>query len=273
MQSKRHALGQHFLKNEAIAQQIAQTILQQSVLNRCSTLLEIGPGKGALTFPILKQWPIDSELRQFCLVERDLQFVQDWKSYQDRYSFLNVQEGDFLKLEPQKWMGEGSLAVVSNLPYSVGTAILLRLVEAFEKIPVMVLMFQAEVAQRIRAEAHAKARGSLSLWIQNRWDVQKLVSVPPLCFSPPPQVDSEVLLLTRRRVPQIVFEPSHEGEWQSFLKICFSHQRKMLRSYLPWKEALRQSGVEGTKRAEALDWEEWRQLFQCVQHELQSIAR
>ena len=134
----------------------------------------------------------------------------------------------------------------------------------------MVLMFQAEVAARLRAEAGEKARGSLSLWIQNQWDVKKLLFVPPRAFSPPPEVNSEVVTLTRREVPRIQgsTDSALAPLWQSLLKVAFAHRRQMLRKVLKtsdlWRNALELSEVDGTKRAESLQWEEWDRLFQAV---------
>jgi 16S rRNA (adenine1518-N6/adenine1519-N6)-dimethyltransferase len=148
-----------------------------------------------------------------------------------------------------------SMGVVSNLPYSTGTAILDRL--AREEIPFMVLMFQAEVAQRLRAEPSTKAWGSLSIWLQNRWDVTRLCGVPPGAFSPPPDVDSEVVVLRRRAEPRVAVKS--EEAWEKLLKVSFAHRRKMLRGSLPppYKAALEKAEIDGTKRAEALGWDEW----------------
>jgi len=200
------------------------------------------------------------------LVEKDRHLAQDWKNYPD----LRVESADFLELSDEHWLKKTPLAVVSNLPYSSGTAILTRLAKYFSQIPVMVLMFQQEVAERVRAEPSSKHRGSLSLWIQNHWDVRKFLSVPARAFSPAPQVHSEVIVLTARSQPRIqmsdCFSETLEDEklWETLLKTCFAHRRKMLRSNVPWQNALALSGIDGTKRAEALDWDEWNRLFQAV---------
>ena len=134
----------------------------------------------------------------------------------------------------------------------------------------MVLMFQAEVAQRLRADPDTRAWGSLSIWIQNRWNVRKLISVKPGAFNPPPKVDSEVLVFERREQPriQIPNDPKTEAQWESLLKATFSQRRKMLRSVLkPYpvlRNALELSQVDDTKRAEALSWEEWAKLWECL---------
>jgi 16S rRNA (adenine1518-N6/adenine1519-N6)-dimethyltransferase len=265
---RRRALGQHFLCDTQICNQIADTALEEAQRHFCSGLLEIGPGKGAITLPILERLERVSSIKNFKLVERDQKLAQEWKEKFQSLSEGNrsVETGDFLDVQRENWLISQSIAVVSNLPYSAGTAILIRLAEEAQSIPVMVLMFQAEVAKRLRAGPSGDGRGSLSVWIQNQWDVKSLVRVPPQAFSPPPEVQSEVVVLTRRQKPWIdVF--GSEGElktWQMLLKAAFAHRRKMLRSTFPWPQALKASDVDPTLRAEALDWAEWERLFQAV---------
>jgi 16S rRNA (adenine1518-N6/adenine1519-N6)-dimethyltransferase len=255
---KRRALGQHFLRDSRICERIAETAVEQARAHGCAALLEIGPGRGAITHPLRAR---AGEL-EFFVAERDPELVAHWRQ---EAPTLRVEAGDFLELPEERWLGRTPLAVVSNLPYSVGTAIATRLARHTDTIPVMVLMFQAEVAQRLRAEPGTKAWGSLSVWIQNRWDVTKLLSVPPGAFSPPPEVDSEVVILTRRKQPRVDVAPDAEEKWQTLLRLCFAHRRKMLRSGLPsdgpWRKALLTSSVNGTSRAEALNWDDWKDLF------------
>ncbi len=265
--AKRRTFGQHFLRDEKIAHRIAETAVDLARKNGCVSMLEIGPGKGAITFPLIE------ELRPrgipLMLCEKDRAFAQGWRE-KIAAGFdgqvVSVEERDFLELPEPAWLARTPLAVVSNLPYSVGTAILLRLVARRAQIPVMVLMFQAEVAQRLRAAPGTKSWGSLSVFIQNHWDVQRLANVPPGAFAPPPEVDSEVVVLTRRAEARIPLEgEAGEKAWDRLLKAAFLHRRKMLRSGLPktpdFQNALARSGVDGTKRAEVLEWEEWERLF------------
>ena len=267
---RRRALGQHFLRDRGIARLIAETAIKEATKSQCTTLLEIGPGQGAITLPILELLESDGHaLKDFILSERDDKLALRWKEHPQGTVPFRVDAGDFLELAEVRWLKSTPLAVVSNLPYSMGTAILTRLARYPQQIPVMVLMFQAEVARRLRAEPSTKSWGSLSVWIQNRWDVVKLKSVPPGAFQPPPEVDSEVVVLTRRQTPHVpvVETPEGEANWESLLKACFAHRRKMLRSGLAgtrWLKSLQVSGVEGTKRAEALTWDEWRLLLTSI---------
>ena len=279
---KRRAFGQHFLRDPGIIRIIAQTAVEEASKNDCRGLLEIGPGKGAITYPLLELLDQQSwktpHIERFTLAERDIKFVNDWHDRIDARKAetatpyeVKIQSGDFLELADEKWLTGTPLAVVSNLPYSAGTAILTRLAGHTKDIPVMVLMFQAEVAFRLRAESGTKAWGSLSIWIQNLWDVTQLCSVPPEAFTPPPDVDSEVVVLKRRTTPRVEVPNDAESQqlWESLLKACFAHRRKMLRSGLSahpqFIQALQKAPIDPTLRAEALSWTQWAQFFSAVQ--------
>jgi 16S rRNA (adenine1518-N6/adenine1519-N6)-dimethyltransferase len=265
--AKRRTFGQHFLRDAKVSQKIAESGVELARKNGCKAMLEIGPGRGAITLPLIE------ELRPrgipLTLCEKDRKIAEMWREKMQAGfdgQKVVIEESDFLQLDESKWLAETPLCVVSNLPYSMGTVILLRLLEHRAQIPVMVLMFQAEVAQRLRAQPGTKAWGSLSVFVQNHWDVQKLLSVPPGAFSPPPEVDSEVVVLTRRPEPHIALaDEAAEKAWNRLLKVAFLHRRKMLRSGFPrtpeFQNALAHSGVDGTKRAEVLEWEEWERLF------------
>jgi 16S rRNA (adenine1518-N6/adenine1519-N6)-dimethyltransferase len=203
---------------------------------------------------------------RFSVVEKD----RKWASYWSGVTF--VHDADFLELSEEKWLDRPPLGVLSNLPYSAGTSILLRLAEHPQKIPFMILMFQAEVARRLRAEPSTKAWGSLSLWIQTQWDVSKVASVPPGAFQPPPDVDSEVVLLLPREKPRLTAleEAGALGleVWDKLLRASFAHRRKMLRAGLKghsaYLQALEQAHIDPTLRAEALSWEQWDRFLQAV---------
>ncbi len=284
---RRRALGQHFLRDTRVCETISETAISLAQETGCKRLLEIGPGKGAITRVLLQKLDQDPRgLTEFVIVERDPRLAEIWS--EDAASTAaaqaaalpgtksgipyRVELADFVEIPEEKWLhGETPLAVVSNLPYSAGTAILVKLARHVRDIPVMTLMFQAEVAARLRAVPSTKEWGSLSVWIQNRWDVTKLISVAPGAFVPPPDVQSEVVVLRRRSEPWIAMDasdPRQEELWEGLLRVAFAHRRKMLRSGLPstghWRNALEASGLDGTKRAEALNWQEWRTLFEAL---------
>jgi 16S rRNA (adenine1518-N6/adenine1519-N6)-dimethyltransferase len=272
-QGYRRALGQHFLRDATIAHRIAEAAVEGAHEHGCKALLEIGPGRGAITEPLMKLLGEDrGAIETMMLSERDPKLASDWKARAPNAIPglpVLVDTGDFLEIPEEGWLARTPLAVASNLPYSSGTAILTRLARHPDKIPVMVLMFQKEVAERLRAEPSTKAWGSLSVWLQNRWDVIRLCGVPPRAFMPPPQVDSEVVILRARSQPRIAVgaDAASEAKWEALLKVCFAHRRKMMRSGLPpgiYRNALEASGLDGTKRAESLQWDEWEKLHQAL---------
>lgn len=271
---KRRAFGQHFLKDTVIANEIASTAVQSAVEAGCTSLLEIGPGRGAITRPLFQCLSEQSLILNFILCEKDRELVSYWKEQLQTAQGttpVTIEEGDFLELDESIWLKSTPLAVVSNLPYSAGTAILVRLAQHPHLIRVMVLMFQAEVAKRLRAQPSTKEWGSLSIWIQNRWEVKRLLEVPPKAFKPPPKVNSEVVILTPRAKPQVdvAEDPKSQALWESLLKACFQQRRKMLRSSLhgPFKAAFEASGIDGTRRAEALNWDQWRTLYEILREQ------
>lgn len=268
---KRRALGQHFLRDPGVIQKITDTVLREAQGRGCQSLLEVGPGRGAITEPLLEALEAQTAAGIQCLIlaERDRDLAAQWREKSGQRLPgslpLQVEEGDFLELPEDRWLNYPPLAVASNLPYSAGTAILTRLARHPQKIAVMVLMFQAEVAARLRATPETKAWGSLSVWIQNQWEVSKLCAVRPGAFAPPPDVDSEVVVLLPRAQPQVLVRDPQA--WEALLKACFAHRRKMLRSGLPlgpYREALARSGVNPELRAEALNWQQWRALYEAL---------
>ncbi len=263
---KRRALGQHFLIDDRVRLQIAQTAIEEALRNGSKALLEIGPGRGALTDHLVAP----SQTIPVTLVEKDFALYARWKALIGKGPLQRVIEGDFTDLKKEDWLVATPMTVVSNLPYSAGTAIFTRLAAEWHSIPSMVLMFQKEVGDRLHALPSTPDRGSLSLFTQNLWEVSRLMLVPPKAFRPAPEVMSSVILLRARPTPLIpgTDEPAGDVLWQKFLKLAFTHRRKMLRSGLPdtgpWKNALETSGVDPTLRPEALDWPEWKALFEAL---------
>jgi len=256
--TRRQVYGQHFLKDESLIEKIVFDSLSLFREQQCRSWLEIGPGHGALTVSLQKNMAPGETLT---LVEKDKRLIEKLQGVFP--NAVRMLEGDFLEVDPSVWL-QDRLGVVSNLPYSSGTAILLELSKYYQKIPVMILMFQAEVAQRIRAKPDTKAWGSLSLSIQNHWEARTLCLVPPKAFIPPPQVNSEVLILKSLKEPRVLDSartPEHQDLWQELIKTAFLHRRKMLRGVFiknsKLAQALEASGIDPTLRAEALSWTDW----------------
>jgi 16S rRNA (adenine1518-N6/adenine1519-N6)-dimethyltransferase len=278
---RRRAFGQHFLQDTKIIHEIVSATIDRARDVGARALLEIGPGKGAITRSLLEAFPEVPTFERFLIVEKDRRLADDWIAQSRDLRGVEVLSADFLEVEDSEILKVTPLIVVSNLPYSSGTAILQKLAtrgttEGSGGIRTMVLMFQAEVAARLRAHPDSKPWGSLSIWIQNRWDVRKLVSAPPGAFSPPPDVNSEVVVLEARkeyRVPPPAGLSTEELQrWDTLfdqlIRVPFLHRRKMLRSSLPkgspLKAALEAAGIDGTRRAENLDWDDWKRWMDAL---------
>jgi 16S rRNA (adenine1518-N6/adenine1519-N6)-dimethyltransferase len=263
---KRKAFGQHFLKDQTVIRAIVDASTEALLRHPEHSLLEIGPGIGALTLPVLDWFKKDESKnihqRRFILAERDRVLIDRWSGYPGVSELLT---GDVLDHHLDVIRALGPMVVMSNLPYSAGTAIVVRLVECVDQIPEMILMFQAEVAKRLYANPSTPDRGSLSLHIQNYYDIQRLCVVPAKAFEPPPKVMSEVVHLVRRKAPQIEFSnPEEVVLWRDLLKTAFAHRRKMLRgnfSASRWKEPFEKSAVDPTRRAESLTWDDWKAIW------------
>ena len=263
--NKQKAFGQHFLEDPGVINGIVDATFEALSHYPAHSLLEIGPGKGAITRPILQRLASLGKIdTSFFVAERDRDLIEYWKP---EARITQLLEGDFLKQTEESLKALGPFVVVSNLPYSAGTAIVVMLSELKAQIPEMILMFQAEVAKRLYSKPSTPDRGSLSLYIQNEWDVERLFVVKPGAFRPPPRVMSEVVRLRRRETPHIGVETEVlRKAWNDLLKTSFKQRRKMLKGNLNgtvWQQALETSGVPPTLRAESLDWDHWKALWKA----------
>jgi 16S rRNA (adenine1518-N6/adenine1519-N6)-dimethyltransferase len=186
VKAKKH-LGQHFLSDEMIAKQIADTL----TLEGYKDVLEIGPGMGVLTKYILKK-PVTTHV-----IEIDQESVEYLQA-----NFLNlapriIQE-DVLKYDFSSTFGTRPFGIIGNFPYNISTQIVFKVLENRTQIPEFAGMFQKEVAQRICEKEGSKVYGILSVLVQAFYEADYLFTVPPSVFIPPPKVESGVLRLTRK---------------------------------------------------------------------------
>ena len=226
VKAKKH-LGQHFLKDEGIAKQIAETL----TLKNCTNVIEIGPGTGVLTKYLLLQ-EIDlvaMDLDADSIIYLNHSFpLEHPKVLQGKGSF-KVIEGDFLKYDLHSLFGDEQFAITGNFPYNISTQIVFKVLEMREQIPEFSGMFQKEVAQRICATHGSKTYGILSVLAQAFYDAEYLFTVHPQVFDPPPKVQSGVLRLTRK----INFElDCDEKQFYTVVKTAFNQRRKTLRNSL-----------------------------------------
>jgi 16S rRNA (adenine1518-N6/adenine1519-N6)-dimethyltransferase len=239
------SLGQHFLTNEVICKQIVAALQEASI----EQVLEVGPGAGALTKHLLKL-PIN----HFKAVELDREKVTYLKV---QYPILSeaIIEGSILDI-PVPF--ENQFTLVGNFPYNISTQIVFRLLEWKEQIPVMIGMFQKEVAERIVSKPHTKVYGILSVLVQAFYEVEYLFDVPPESFNPPPKVMSGVIRLKRKETPVAV---RSEKAFFTLVKAAFGQRRKMLRNPMkPFFEAAVLQEAIFTQRAEQLTVEEFAAL-------------
>jgi len=210
------ALGQHFLRDMGIAQQIAGTVDVRADL----PILEIGPGTGVLT-QFLSQ-----KGRELKVVEIDTESVV---YLHDNYPGLNVIEGDFLKMDLNEVFEGRQFVLTGNYPYNISSQIFFRMLDNMELIPCCTGMLQREVAQRICSGPGNKDYGILSVFIQAWYDTEYLFTVSENVFDPPPKVKSAVIRLTRNSRTTL---GCNENLFRKVVKCTFGMRRKMLRNSL-----------------------------------------
>jgi 16S rRNA (adenine1518-N6/adenine1519-N6)-dimethyltransferase len=214
MYTLKKSLGQHFLKDENISRQIVEELQKNPV----HQLLEVGPGGGALTKYLLALPGI-----QLRCVELDEEKVQ-WLSSNFPDLKNKIIQGSILDIDLPF---TGEFTVIGNFPYNISSQILFRMLEWKESVPVMIGMFQKEVAQRTAAREGNKVYGVLSVLIQAFYKVEYLFEVSENSFNPPPKVKSAVIRLTRRNdVPEM----KSEKHFFNLVKTAFNQRRKTLRN-------------------------------------------
>lgn len=209
-------LGQHFLKDMAVARQIAESL----PIDEPVSVLEIGPGMGVLT-----QFLLENPLIDLTAVEVDGESVEYLHVH---YPQLKVIEGDFLKLD-LKTIFPGKFLVIGNFPYNISSQIFFKMLDNKDSIPCLAGMIQKEVAERIAAPAGSKTYGILSVLMQAYYKIEYLFTVHEHVFDPPPKVKSAVIRFTRNDVSKI---NCNEQLFKSVVKTAFNQRRKTLRNSL-----------------------------------------
>ncbi len=239
------SLGQHFLIDKTVCEKIRAVLMEQPI----NQLVEVGPGAGALTEFIYK-----IPTNAYKAIELDTEKVNYLlHAYPDLAGKL-INE-DFLETAIPF---EGSFVLVGNFPYNISTQIVFKVLDWKEQVPMMVGMFQKEVAERIAAKPHSKAYGILSVLAQAFYEVTYLFDVPPSAFNPPPKVDSGVIMFKRKAIfPAMASEKS----FYHIVKMAFGQRRKMLRNPLkPYFTSAQLEDPIFTKRAENLTFEDYAAL-------------
>ena len=245
MQNLKKSLGQHFLKDEEVILRIINSLKEMPFKN----LLEVGPGGGALTKHLVKIKDIE-----FKAVELD-----DEKSVALLKAFPSLKDHLFNEsiLDMQRPFDE-PFTIIGNFPYNISTQILFKVLEWKEYVPVMIGMFQKEVAERAASKEGSKVYGVLSVLVQYYYNVEYLFSVGNKSFIPPPKVESGVIRLTAR---ESYYPVKSEKAFKLLVKTSFNQRRKTLRNGLKslmTKETLEDELFD--RRAETLSVKEFAEL-------------
>jgi 16S rRNA (adenine1518-N6/adenine1519-N6)-dimethyltransferase len=261
----RKRFGQHFLVDEAVIDAIVAAIDPRPG----EALVEIGPGLGAMTAPLV------ARAGALTVIELD----RDLAARLRRLPGLKVIEADVLAVDFEALAAEvapgAALRVVGNLPYNISTPILFHLLPAAAVVRDQHFMLQKEVVDRMAARPGSKAYGRLSVMLQWRYDIEPVLDVPPEAFDPPPRVDSAVVRMVP--LPRPAAEPRAEtaafgallGE---IVTTAFSQRRKLLRHTLGrWlAERGHGGGFDDQRRAEEVPVEEYLELARTLFGERQN---
>lgn len=252
----RQRLGQHFLVRDAILEQLAAAACGEHT----ERLIEIGPGRGALTSKLL---PRTDELH---VVELDRSFV----GYLERKFVgepkLNIHQGDVLETDLTQW---GPATLAGNLPYYITSPIIEKFVRMDSGFPVAVFLMQWEVAERLLASEGSRSYGYLSVATRLVCEVELVSKVPPSAFVPRPKVDSGAVLFRRKdQVP----EQLNQLLW--FVGKCFLHKRKTLRNNLRGIYGEQADSMpEARLRAEQLSIQQFVDLFRRLSGQYTEVRK
>jgi 16S rRNA (adenine1518-N6/adenine1519-N6)-dimethyltransferase len=265
-------LGQNFLTDPGATKQIVDALGDISQ----STVVEIGPGRGALTralalraghlIAVELDRVLAAQLRMQYSTLGTVEIIEADVLTVDFPTMLGIRTGPLRDLRPT---ARSKAKVVGNLPYYITSDILLRLFSFHEVISTMVVMVQLEVADRIAAKPGSSDYGLLSATAQLYTRVEKLSTLPPTAFTPPPKVHSAVLRLTvEPKLPQLEVE---ESGFIEFLKLSFGQKRKTLVNNLraryepeQIKRAMKTANVKPDARSEAISLEKMAALFKAL---------
>ncbi|MDH3448046.1 MAG: 16S rRNA (adenine(1518)-N(6)/adenine(1519)-N(6))-dimethyltransferase RsmA [Gammaproteobacteria bacterium] len=220
MQRARKRFGQHFLHDQRVIESILRAVDPQPG----DRLLEIGPGQGALTYPLLQR------CRELVAIELDRDLIPGLKSKAGRYGKLEIINADILEYRlPELGTGE-AWRLVGNLPYNISTPLMFHLLESARLIKDMHFMVQKEVALRIVARPGETDYGRLSVMLQYHCECQYLLDVAPDSFKPPPRVESTVIRL--RPLPEPEYDVGNYEVFSTLVQTAFGQRRKTIANSL-----------------------------------------
>ena len=233
----RKRFGQNFLVDDQIVNKIVATISPK----KSDNIVEIGPGKGSLTFPLLEH------LDHLSVIEIDRDLISFLKlKKQDK---LTIYEADALKFD--YGLISNNLRIVGNLPYNISSPLLFRLLSSKNQIIDMTFMLQKEVVDRIVASHGSKTYGRISVMMQAFFEVESMFTVPKESFDPQPKIESAILYLKTRTNPLT----ENTKLLEKIVKISFSQRRKTLKNCLKSILSQEQTKIDLSQRAEMLSVE------------------
>jgi 16S rRNA (adenine1518-N6/adenine1519-N6)-dimethyltransferase len=247
------SLGQHFLKDESVLLKIAEAV---GDLHRFKTVVEIGPGMGALT-----KYLVPQKHPNFFVVELDDRWAEHLSNAYPALRGKIIHE-DFLEAKLDFF--QNPTHVVGNFPYNISSQIVFRIIDEREKVEEMTGMFQKEVGFRIAAKHGSKDYGVTSVLTQAYYDCHYLFDVPPECFDPPPKVMSGIIKLKRKKERMLICD---ELLFKRVVKAAFNQRRKTMRNSL--KELVQDKGLFTNPffnlRPEQISVEQFQELTNLIQ--------
>jgi 16S rRNA (adenine1518-N6/adenine1519-N6)-dimethyltransferase len=229
----RKRFGQHFLTDRGIIEDIVQAIAPQAG----QSMVEIGPGLGAMTRPLVER------LGHLTVIELD----RDLAVLLRKKPELSVIESDVLRVDFRQLAGAATatLRIVGNLPYNISTPILFHLLDVADVVQDQHFMLQKEVIDRMVAQPSTSDYSRLSVMLQWRYAMENVLFVPPESFDPPPRVDSAIVRMLPHAVPAVL----DIKLFSELVRVAFSQRRKLLRHSLgKWLEARNFSGTFNLQR-------------------------
>jgi len=233
----RKRFGQNFLIDDQIINRIVSTISPK----KSDNIVEIGPGKGALTFPLLEH------LDHLSVIEIDRDLISFLKL--EKQDKLTIYKADALKFD--YGLISNNLRIVGNLPYNISSPLLFRLLSNKNQIIDMTFMLQKEVVDRIVARHGSKTYGRLSVMMQTFFEVESMFTVPKESFDPQPKIESAILYLKTKTQPLT----ENTKLLEKIVKISFSQRRKTLKNCLKSILSQEQTKIDLSLRAEMLSVE------------------
>lgn len=252
----RKRFGQNFLQDEYFINEIIEAIDPK----RDDHIVEIGPGRGALTTPLLKR------CNHLDVIEIDRDLVPLLQQRHALHPSLTIHLADALQFDYRRLqISDEPLRIVGNLPYNITTPLLFHLLDYSDIIEDMCFMLQKEVVERICAQPGTKQYGKLSIMIQHRCDAQLLFHVPPEAFAPAPKVDSAILFLQplKHRIGGAV----DIGRLSQLVSQAFSQRRKTVSNTLKnmiSADTLRANGIDPEQRPETIDIAQYVELTRTL---------